>query len=250
MPVLDNPASQGKESPKITLVLAYYENPGMLALQWKEISRYSEVVKAALEIIVVDDGSPRYPAVGVERGKGLPVHSIFRIGKDVRWNQDAARNIGAHEAAAPWLLLTDVDHVVPNDTWEYLLSLDADSHAFYTFSRIKYHDGDPRESHPNSYFMTKALYWHIGGHDEDFAGIYGKDFLFRKRAHKAAREILLDGTPLARVGSKAIADAGTRTITRKNTLRSRVWGYVLQWLKECRLWRGVQTLTHEYSRVI
>ena len=242
--------SQTLRSPTITLVFAYYENPGMLELQWREISQYSARVKESLEVIVVDDGSPTFPGASVNIAHGQPLYAVFRIAQDVRWNQDAARNIGAHESSAPWLLLTDIDHVVPNETLEYLLDMDADPDVFYTFARIKYDDGDPRESHPNSYFMSKALYWRIGGHDEDFAGIYGKDFLFRKRAHKIAQEIKLDGLPLARVGTTSIRDAGTRTITRRNTYRSRIWGYVLPFLKALRLWRGVQTLSYEYSKVL
>ena len=98
--------------------------------------------------------------------------------------------------------------------------------------------------------MTKELYWAIGGHDEDYAGIYGKDFLFRKRAHRHTHEVVLQETPLARVGSTLVSDAGTRTISRKNTLGQRVWGYLLPWLKAVRLWRGVQTLTESYRRVV
>jgi hypothetical protein len=47
-----------------------------------------------------------------------------------------------------------------------------------------------------------------------------------------------------------VADAGSRTISRENTLGQRVWGYVLQALKALKLWRGVQTLTESYHRVI
>jgi hypothetical protein len=98
--------------------------------------------------------------------------------------------------------------------------------------------------------MTKDLYWTIGGHDEDYKGIYGKDFLFRQRVLRFTREVLLDGAPLARVGSMTVADAGSRTISRDNTLRQRARGYILPVLKSLKLWRGVQTLTESYHRVI
>lgn len=234
----------------ISLVFAYYENPAMLELQWREISQYSDSTKHRLEVIVVDDGSPAHPAADVPRPKGLPSHSIFRIDRDLRWNQDAARNIGAHEARSPWLLLTDIDHVVPEQTLARLVEMEREPSVFYTFSRIKFASGEPREPHPNSYFMSKELYWAIGGHDEDFAGIYGKDFLFRQRALRHTKEIVLHEAPVARVGSTMVGDAGTRTISRKNTLWQRVWGYLLQWLKAVKLWRGVQTLTESYRRVI
>ena len=248
-PQVPTPQRPG-DSPRICLVFAYYENPEMLELQWREIAQYPAGIKKALEVIVVDDGSPVHPAAEVARPRGLPRHSIFRLDQDIRWNQDAARNIGAHEASSPWLLLTDIDHVVPPATVRKLLEGDHDSGVFYTFGRVKYGTEEAREPHPNSYFMTKELYWGIGGHDEDYAGIYGKDFLFRKRALRHTREVVLLDAPLARVGTATVPDAGSRTITRNNTLAQRVWGYLLQWLKALRLWRGVQTLTESYRRVV
>jgi hypothetical protein len=240
----------GGAQPNVTVVFAYYENPEMLRLQWSEISRYPAALKKRIEVIVVDDGSPRFPAIDVPRPSSLPRHSIYRIGRDVRWNQDAARNIGAHEAVAPWLLLTDIDHVVPSASLEKVLMMTKDDRVFYTFGRIKFESGEAREPHPNSYLMARALYWEIGGHDEDFAGIYGKDFLFRKRAMKKTSEVPLLDIPLARVGSKTVGDAGSWTISRENPFRLRVWGYVMEWLKTLRLFRGVQTLTQSYHKVL
>ena len=239
-----------EHSPLISLVFAYYENPSMLELQWKEIAQYPASVKQKLEVLIVDDGSPTHPAAEVPRPQNLPKHSIFRLNRDLRWNQDAARNIGANEAQSPWLLLTDIDHVVPEETLSHIIGMTKNRSVFYTFSRIKFATGEEREPHPNSYFMTKELYWAIGGHDEDYAGIYGKDFLFRQRAHRYTSEVVLQHTPLARVGSTLVSDAGTRTISRKNTFWQRVWGYVLPWLKALGLWRGVQSLTESYRRVV
>ena len=234
----------------VSLVFAYYENPDMLELQWQEIARYPSTIKDSLEVIVVDDGSPTFPAGEVRRPPGLPRHAIFRLDRDVRWNQDAARNIGAHEAQSPWLLLTDIDHVAPAETLAQVLSRDKDPKLVYSFPRVKFDSDEEREPHPNSYLMTKDLYWTIGGHDEDYKGIYGKDFLFRQRVLRFTREVPLVGAPLARVGSMTVADAGSRTISRDNTLRQRVWGYLLPVLKSFKLWRGVQTLTETYHRVI
>ena len=242
-------SDQSSERPILTIVMAYYENPLMLELQWKTLSSYSSVTQSKIEVIIVDDASPTAPADAVVRPSHLPPVSIFRIRKDIRWNQDAARNIGAHEAAAPWLLLTDIDHIVPEASLEALFELKKRDDVFYSFGRTKYDNDDPRPVHPNSYFMTKELYWKIGGHDEDFAGIYGKDFLFRKRAQSLSSEVHLPNVLLSRVGKLSVPDAGTRTISRGNSPHLRVWGYLLEWLKKIKLWRGVQTLTHPYDRV-
>jgi hypothetical protein len=232
------------------VVFAYYENPHMLELQWREIASYPAEIKAELEVIVVDDGSPQFPAADVLKPSGLPRISIFRVGEDIQWNQDAARNIGAYEARAPWLLLTDIDHVVPASSLGAILGGERPERSFYTLGRVKFYGGEVREPHPNSYLITKKLYWDIGGHDEDFAGIYGKDYLFRRRALRRSNEVYLPGIVLARVGTSAVRDAGTTTINRKNGLRRSVWGYLLEWLKAARLWRGVQVLSHPYEAVV
>ena len=243
-------APRGVNSPEITIVFAYYDNPSMLEFQWQQIARYSKTLRDRIEVIVVDDASPIAPAASVVRPKSLPEHRIYRIAKDIPWNQDAARNIGAHEAISPWLLLTDIDHVVPAETLKGLLNLDKDPTVLYTLGRTKFFSDDVREPHPNSYVMTRDMYWAIGGHDEDYAGIYGKDYLFRKRALKKTREAHLPDLRLARMGTSNIPDAGTRTITRRNTRSATLRGYVIQLLKALRLMRGVQALKAEYSRVV
>jgi hypothetical protein len=243
-------AEQNQDHPELSIVFAYYENPSMLELQWKEISAYSDALKSHIEVIVVDDGSPHNPAAAVLRPEPLPRFSIFHIERDIPWNQDAARNIGAHEAKARWLLLTDIDHVVPEKTLEQILALKRDPDVFYSFGRIKFDSGETRDPHPNSYLMTKRMYWDIGGHDEDFAGIYGKDVLFRARALSHAPQVYLSDMPLARVGSSFVPDAGTTSISRSNTQRMRLKGIVLEWLKRARLIRGVQTLKSPYALVV
>jgi hypothetical protein len=237
-------------SPEITIVFAYYDNPSMLEFQWQQIARYPKALRDRIEVIVVDDASPITPAASVVRPQSLPEHRIYRIAKDIPWNQDAARNIGAHEASSPWLLLTDIDHVVPAETLKGLLDLDKDPTVLYTLGRTKFFSDDVREPHPNSYVMTRGMYWAIGGHDEDYAGIYGKDYLFRRRALKKTREVHLPHLRLARVGTSNIPDAGTRTIIRRNTRLATLRGYVLQGLKALRLMRGVQALKAEYSRAV
>ena len=250
MPEGSESVAPQENTPLISLVFAYYENPRMLEYQWKTIASYSADVKKRIEIIVVDDGSPNHPAASVPMPHGLPSLAIYRIDRDIPWNQDAARNIGAHESQSRWLILTDIDHLVPEATLSRLFALDKEDSVIYTFSRVKVHTGEQREPHPNSYFMAKHLYWQIGGHDEDYAGIYGKDFLFRRRALSVHREEHLADLCIVRVGSETVADAGTSTISRKNTAMKTLRGYILQLLKAMRLWRGVQTLTQSYRRVV
>ena len=137
-----DPSPSAVPPTSVSLVFAYYENPDMLELQWQEIARYPSTIKHSLEVIVIDDGSPTFPAGEVRRPPDLPRHVIFRLDRDVRWNQDAARNVGAHEAQSPWLLLTDIDHVVPAATLAEVLSTDKDPNLVYSCPRVKFESGE------------------------------------------------------------------------------------------------------------
>lgn len=202
---------------RLTLCMAYYDNPTMWERQLENLDALPPAIKQALAVIVVDDGSPRWPAAG--RDVGIPL-SIFRIAVDVRWNQDAARNIAVHECTTPWVLLTDMDHIVPCGTYVRVLSGPLDDKTVYRFSRATlHHDGpdpllSPYKPHPNSWLMTRPLYTLIGGYDERFAGFYGTDADFRDRVCAVAPVEILKEI-LIRVPREIIPDASTTTYERK-----------------------------------
>ncbi len=204
----------------------------MLARQYRVWSReWSQTLKDQVELVIVDDGSPE-PAVDVDRPGDLPELAIYRVLEDRPWHQHGARNLGAHVARHPFLLMTDMDHVIPPDTLSEVLAAN-DKGRVFTFGRV---DAPPdnvwgtahwREMapttrgdgslkpHVNSFAMSKALYWQVGGYDEDYCGHYGTDGLFRKRLYAAAREKHLAHAPLIRVSRDVIADASTRDVSRK-----------------------------------
>src|SRR5688572_30523590 len=86
----------GSTPKRVTLVLPFYENHEFLKVQTGMWLAWSPQILGHVEVVVVDDGSPK----PLE-----PLHSEqvrirqFRIDVDVRWNWLAARNIGAHHAA-------------------------------------------------------------------------------------------------------------------------------------------------------
>ena len=202
-------------SRKVTLCLPYYMNKGMLAKYLNCIEAMQIGVREGLAVIVVDDGSPDGDATGREIGCPL---SIYKIGVDIRWNQDAARNIAAHHAETPWLLLTDIDHLVPVETFAMILETKLRKSTVYRFSRetLEQNGETTRyKPHPNSWLMTKALYTAIGGYDERFAGYYGTDSDFRNRVNKAAYEVKILPEVIIRVPRTVLPDASTTTYQRK-----------------------------------
>lgn len=196
---------------KLSIVMAYFNNPGMLHHQYEMFRSYPDHVRQAIEYILVDDCS----TLGREaQAPGLPWDvrlTIGRMAKKVRWNQDACRNWGVSQAKADWLLLTDMDHLIPAETLADLLLLPwsewPKNEAFW-LSRVDYGTLAPYKRHPNSWVMPKALFDRVGGYDERFAGYYGTDGDFAARLRRIAKISLLPQT-LIRVGREHIEDAST-----------------------------------------
>lgn len=206
----------------ITIINPYYDNPGMLLRQIRQWSSYSPTVLEYLNVIVIDDCSPNYPArIFLDNYKDFGFRfMLYHIKVNIRWNWLVCRNLGAMQADKnSWLLLTDIDHVVPDDTVNFLcsgvISNKFDKKRFYLFARVDAPNLTPYKRHPNSYFMHRNLYWKIGGYDEEFSGNYGTDGMYRRRADKiAGRGIEMD-VPLIRYPREVIRDASTTEFKRK-----------------------------------
>lgn len=205
----------------ITLVYAYYENPSMLRKQLEMWINYIEFCK----IVIVDDGSPRNPAVVpiTSAGWAHPNLQLYRIKPNIPWNQDGARNLAMKHVTTPWAFMTDMDHLVPIDQLDALTEFAATralpKHYYMPNQRLT--DGTfLHREHPNSYLMRVEDFWAMGGYDEDFAGSYGSDGNFRRcaimgPAKLVERKLLALHTVVYR--SEDIMDANTKDWGRKGS---------------------------------
>lgn len=200
---------------QITLVLPYYDNPGILREQQRTWSTYRHKLKGCLNVIVVDDGSPRWPALAAVEETGIASFRLYRLGVDRRWNWLACRNLGVAEAKTDWVILTDIDHVLPAETLEAVAHEPLDPETVYRFSRVDAPHLTPYKPHPNSWLLTRAMYDTIGGYDERFSGFYGTDADFRERVQTTARAIVMRSDVLIRYPREVIPDASTTTYGRK-----------------------------------
>jgi len=196
----------------VTLVMAYYENAQMLREYYRIIRALPRPIRDWLSVVIVDDGSPNNPAF-VEELNGVSLQ-LYRIKVDVRWNQDAARNIGVAHAETNWVLMTDIDHIVPEETWRVVVTADLNERFVYQFGRVSAPELEPYKQHPNTWLLTKKQFDKIGGYDERFAGFYGTDGDFAVRLRNAYpvrqfKEVVI------RVPRTVIADASTTTYLRK-----------------------------------
>lgn len=203
----------------LTLIMPYYLNPGMLELQYAHIAGLPEEVKSRLEFIVVDDCSPQDPAVDVPRPDELGHlvgFGLYRLRKDIRWNWIACRNLAAKKAVGDWLLMTDIDHIVSLEALQFALSDEPDPGQIYRFSRVNAPDLDPYKPHPNTWLMTRDMFWEVGGYDERFSGFYGSDSEFRERCHLTiGGEAILRDEVIIRYSREVQPDASTTTYLRK-----------------------------------
>lgn len=214
-------------NPAFSLCYPYHNNPRMLAQHYDSYVGYPPEIARGLELVVCDDASEdaeraTYPEEFLrwlgERGE-YPHVSIFRIPPPhIPWSHRVASNIAAHESRGKWLLMTDIDHIVPLGTWRFLMDDDrrprlATDRA-YRFERRNV-DGSTYKSHPDSWLFHRSLWDQIKGYDERYRGSYGQNMAFINRVeHYCPIECL--PVPLIRVGRDEIPDASERTLPRKS----------------------------------
>jgi hypothetical protein len=201
----------------ITLVMPYYEQPVMLRLQFQVLQEHPARLKRGLHVTLVDDGSPDAPALPVLQAHpvtGLASFRLYRTDTDIRWNQHACRNMGASEASTEWLLLTDIDHLVPTETLDAVLRDRLNGTCAYTFARVSAPDWSPYQPHPNSWLLTKEAFDLTGGYDERMCGFYGGDADFRRSVARI-REVVARPDVLVRVPREVVPDASTTRYTRR-----------------------------------
>lgn len=190
MPTVNVPQSA---TPKpVTIIYPFYENVRFLSQHLSWWSTFPASLRAHLSAIIIDDGSPS-PAATVLTGRPMPFPvRLFRIHEDRRWNWLAARNIGFWHAEDGWCLVTDMDHVIPETTATAAVYGRHDPGVIYGFARSEY-TGISVAPHPNSWLMTREMFWRVGGYDEALSGHYGTDGDWRRRcASTAPMKILSD----------------------------------------------------------
>lgn len=236
----------------ITIVLPYYINQGMLLEQLRSWRALPADIRAQLHVVVVDDGSPREPALPVVQAAepaGVASFRLYRTGVDVRWNWLFCRNLGVKVADTEWVLLTDIDHVAPEATWRSLMTDKLDPRSVYRFSRVDAPALTPYKAHPNSWFLTRALFDAIGGYDERFSGFYGTDSEFRERVQAAARAVIMRGDVLVRYPREVIADASTTTYGRKEPQDRENVTRIKDARAQVKNWRPLR-VTFPYERLV
>lgn len=178
---------------KISIVITYYNQPKVLEWVLGHIQTWYDDTLKAVEIIIVDDGSKNSPALPVvqyfketKMGSSLLDMSVYKVTKDIPWNQCGARNLGAAVSKYEWLLMLDVDHIFGAVEMDNILvgTKQTRTKRWFTFNRESSATMQTFPPGKNIYLMTKKDYKRIGGYDEDLTGEYLQDRLFIHSAQK------------------------------------------------------------------
>jgi phage anti-repressor protein len=196
----------------ITLIMPYYNNPGMLKKHIEVWGQYEN--KKDIRLILVDDCS-KQQAIDVFNEHGIPLQTqVYRILVDIPWNWIGARNLAMTHAKG-WCLMTDIDHVLMPEDFDKLLNFKPESGKAYVPQR-KFSNGTVnKKRHPNTFLIENELFWGVGGYDESFSGWYGTDFAFRQSIIDQTVET--DEFALTLYSRKEIKDASTTEFGRKDS---------------------------------
>lgn len=243
----------------LTLVMAYYENAGMLKEHQRIWRHYPEEWRRHLHVIVVDDCSPLSPAIDAVESDdiGLGSFRLYRIDEKRKWNWLACRNLGMAECQTDWALMTDIDHGLPGETLHAILTMELNETHAHRFGRVSMPDLLPYKSHPDSYLLTVKLFDQVGGYDERFSGNYGSSGEFRDRLtigdgpyqrHADALEEL-NWLVLVRYPREVIPDASTTQFQRKRQDEGKAIGRIRKERNALPIWE-TKRLTFPWTRLL
>jgi hypothetical protein len=160
--------------PRISYITSFYFNQGDVRHLYDLLSRYNACPAAIMQyiqFILVDDCSMESVVLPSQINLNI---KLLRITDDILWNQPGARNLGATLASTSKILLTDIDHYIPQELLKMLLESPVPYRQLYIFERTK-ESGEKINCHINTFFTSKSVFFKSLGYDEQFCGNYGHD---------------------------------------------------------------------------
>lgn len=200
--------------PDLAIIFACYGQPKMMRKQEETWASWPIELAKRTEILVVDDcGDPAYE-VSEDLEEDICNLRIYRVDKNIPWNQMGARNLGQKEAEAPWRLMLDPDMLLTAPNLARILEM-YPKFRQGTHYKPKLQPCKQPYGSPNLYIVHEHDFWKAGGYNEDFAGAKGySDVVLHRTLAALSRRVLLDKIWLRFVNRKEIPDADVRTLDR------------------------------------
>jgi GT2 family glycosyltransferase len=175
---------------KLSLVYPYYNSADLLKKQIELWNSFSPEVLDAVSIVIVDDCSKEEIGQFFKDVK-FDV-SLYRIDDDLVWNDGGASNLGVYVTRTKWLLRTDMDYIIPEETVKHILGRELNEKEFYIFGARYFHNKEKIVEHPSTILMTRDMFLNVGGYDEDFTGNHGHtDTSLRLRLNRVGKLVTL-----------------------------------------------------------
>jgi hypothetical protein len=198
------------------LIYPYFNNRRMLEFQVENWNRFDDELRAAVEIIVVDDHSSK-PALPILERCEVPVRA-YRLAERFPWNMHQCRNIGAREACTPaenaWLFMSDIDIVLTPDMARTMLSKQLDPARYYTVDLTFQTDPALRDTSKNTLLVKHAAFWKVNGYDLDLTPIggggYGGARQFMKQLKRVVSREHMDDVLLVEYSRRATDASGRK----------------------------------------
>lgn len=161
----------------LTLCMAVYGQPEMLAHNLRTISGYTDEILDNLRVIVVDDcGDPAVTPEFCSEFVGFDLR-VFRHTEDKPWNQMGARNLAMHHAFPYWTLMLDPDMVFSSAMIAKVMHVASKAKRRtvirYGLRHVNELDREIDMTSPNTYLIHREDFLACGGYDEDYAGHKG-----------------------------------------------------------------------------
>jgi hypothetical protein len=153
--------------------MAVYGQPLMLEKWWETIRDYDDSVLDQIRLVIVDDHGD--PPVAIPHDiRAMLGCQLYRVRRQIEWNQMGARNLGVQEAQTPWVLMMDPDMVLEPTVAKRLVSfLPRLRQGSLVKFLLRYTNDVLDNSSPNVYLIHKSDFLKVGGYDEDYAGHKG-----------------------------------------------------------------------------
>lgn len=184
----------------ITIIHTYYNEESLLETQIERWNVYNQPVN----IILIDDGSQKIPAIDVIKKHELKNNinfSLYRVRDDIGFNSHGCRNLGARLAATDWLLFLDIDYTLQPTDLRRLRGESLDPNTWYEFN-AKFKGRGNSYMALNQFLIPKKMFLAERGYDESFVPFHFGDREFLARLEKYNKENLAWLTLTCRRGGR------------------------------------------------
>jgi glycosyltransferase involved in cell wall biosynthesis len=181
----------------VTIVIPYFNQPLMYQKQLEKLNK----LKGDFKVIFIDDcsDSPMNPD---------PKFTYYKILDDKGVNWQGAKNLGTLLADTEWVLHTDLDHTIPQETLDYINQTSLEKGKAYKFRRLL--KGQEKDPHSNSFLIERQNFLNKGGYDLRWQGTKGGEHDFIKQLDFELLPVFLNT-----YGGDEIKDAMTNNDDKK-----------------------------------